>query len=182
MTGDLGPSAEASTEALEIYRLLGDRFGEANALRDLGLVRSLTGDYAEAEHHAREALAIYTEIGDPVHQAYALNELGAVRRLQGDLDGAVSAHEDALRKYADLGDRFGQANAVRHLGVVHRIRGEHAAAYRRRTRRWPSMPSLRGEVGWRLPPLSWVCSGGSTTTWPARRAPGPGGGGVRRTR
>ena len=43
LTGDYPGAAQALEEALGIYRDLGDRLGQANALSDLGVVRRMTG-------------------------------------------------------------------------------------------------------------------------------------------
>ena len=48
LTGDYPAAAQALEQALGIYRDLGDRLGQANALSDLGDVRRLTGDYPAA--------------------------------------------------------------------------------------------------------------------------------------
>ena len=66
-------------EALGIYRDLGDRLGQANALSGLGLVRRATGDYPAAARALEEALGIYRDLGDRVGQANALHKLGVVR-------------------------------------------------------------------------------------------------------
>ena len=41
LTGDYPGAARALEEALGIYRDLGDRLGEANALTELGIVRRI---------------------------------------------------------------------------------------------------------------------------------------------
>ena len=43
LTGDYPAAAQALEQALGIYRDLGDRLGQANALNDLGDVRRGTG-------------------------------------------------------------------------------------------------------------------------------------------
>ena len=45
LTGDYPGAAAARQEALGIFRDLGDRRGEADALNRLGVVRWLTGNY-----------------------------------------------------------------------------------------------------------------------------------------
>ena len=48
LTGDYPAAAQVLEQALGIYRDLGDRLGQANALSDLGAVRRVTGDYPAA--------------------------------------------------------------------------------------------------------------------------------------
>ena len=108
--------ARALEQALDIYRDLGDRLGQADALRYLGVVRSATGDYPAAAQALEQALDIYRDIGDRLGQANALTYLGDVRRVTGDYPAAAQALEQALDIYRDLGDRLGQANALSSLG------------------------------------------------------------------
>jgi transcriptional regulator with XRE-family HTH domain/tetratricopeptide (TPR) repeat protein len=77
-----GPWADAITRhaaAVLAARHLGDKFGQAAALSDLGNVRSMTGDYPGAVPALEEALAIYRDLGDRLGQANALSYLGFPR-------------------------------------------------------------------------------------------------------
>ena len=83
LTDDYPAAAQALEQALGIYRDLGDRLGQANALRDLGVVRRLTGDYPAAAQALEQALDIYRDLGDRLGQANALSYLGVVRLADG---------------------------------------------------------------------------------------------------
>ncbi|MFI8991512.1 tetratricopeptide repeat protein, partial [Streptomyces antimycoticus] len=72
LTGDFAGAGELAGQALELYRALGDRHGEAYALRDLGRVRDLTGDFAGAGELVGQALELYRALGDRHGEAYAL--------------------------------------------------------------------------------------------------------------
>jgi tetratricopeptide (TPR) repeat protein/transcriptional regulator with XRE-family HTH domain len=126
-----GPWAEAITRhttAIQAARSAGDRLGQANALRELGVVRRLTGDFPAAAQALEQALGIYRDLGDRLGQANALNDLGDVRRMTGDYPAAAQVLEQALGIYGDIGNRFGQANALNDLGVVRRLTGDYPAA------------------------------------------------------
>jgi tetratricopeptide (TPR) repeat protein len=126
-----GPWADAITRhtaAVQAARHLGDRLGQANALTDLGEVRSATGDASAAAQDLEQSLGIYRDLGDRLGQANALGDLGTVRWLTADYPAAAQAHEQALSIYRDLGDRLGQANALRCLGDVRRLTGDYPAA------------------------------------------------------
>jgi tetratricopeptide (TPR) repeat protein len=126
-----GPWAEAITRhttAIRAARSVGDRLGQANALRELGVVRRLTGDYPAAAQALEQALGIYRDLGDRLGQANALRELGALQELTGDYPAAAQVLEQALGIYRDLGDRLGQANALNDLGDVRRMTGDYPAA------------------------------------------------------
>jgi tetratricopeptide (TPR) repeat protein len=126
-----GPWAEAITRhttAIQAARSAGDRLGQANALRELGVVRRLTGDFPAAAQALEQALGIYRDLGDRLGQANALRELGGLRGLTGDYPTAAQALEQALGIYQDLGDGLGQANALWNLGDVRRMTGDYPAA------------------------------------------------------
>ena len=126
-----GPWADAITRhtaAIQAARHLGDRFGLAGALNDLGDMRGLTGDYPAAAQALEQALDIYRDLGDRFGLAGALNDLGFVRWARGDYPAADQVLEQALDIYRDLGDRLGQANALRDLGIVRRLTGDYPAA------------------------------------------------------
>ena len=126
-----GPWADAIARhatAMRAAQRVGDRSGQANALKNLGLVRQLTGDYPGAVQALEEALQIARDIGDQSGQANALDGLGIVRRRIGDYAGAVQALEEALQIARDIGDRLGQANALTSLGYVRQLTGDYAGA------------------------------------------------------
>ena len=82
LTGDYPAAAQALEQALDIYRDLGDRLGQANALRELGIVRRLTGDYPAAAQAQEQALDIYRDLGDRNGEAVALNDRDAAPGLR----------------------------------------------------------------------------------------------------
>ena len=126
-----GPWSEAITRhttALRSALHLGDGFGQANALTNLGDVRRLAGDYPGATQDLREALGIYRDLGDRLGQANALTHLGDAQHATGEYTGAAQALQEALGIYRDLSDRLGQANALYKLGDVRHSTGDYPGA------------------------------------------------------
>ena len=126
-----GPWDEAITRhttAVQAARHLGDRLGEASALKNLGNVRRQTGDYPGATEALQEALGIFRDIGDRLGQAHALDDLGIVRWQTGDYPGATEALQEALGIFRDIGYRLGQASALNNLGVVRIRTGNYPGA------------------------------------------------------
>ena len=70
--------------ALDLYRSLGHRQGQAQTLRLLGKLLTRTGDYPAARAKIRQALEIFGDLGDRPYQAWTLNDLGMVQQLTGD--------------------------------------------------------------------------------------------------
>jgi tetratricopeptide (TPR) repeat protein len=129
-TDDYPAAAHAHEQALDIYRDLDCRLGQAGALHNLGEVRRVTGDYPAAAQAHEQALDIYGQIGHRHGQANALQCLGIVRGQTGDYPAAVQVLEQALGIYRELGDRRGQAGALSDLADVRREMGDYSAAAR----------------------------------------------------
>ncbi len=115
--------ASSAEAALDLYRSLGDRPGEASVLLCLGAVRVSAGDYADAAAQFAEALRIYRELGSRPGQASALGNLGEARREAGDITGATTAMAQALDIFRDLGDRDGAAEILNETGTLQRDPG-----------------------------------------------------------
>jgi tetratricopeptide (TPR) repeat protein len=95
-TGDYRGAAEAQEEALDIYRAISHRGGQANALTDLGSVRRVTGDHRGAAEALEKALDISREISYRHGEVQILNETGALYRVRGDPIRAAEYHRQAL--------------------------------------------------------------------------------------
>jgi len=119
----------AVEQALGIYRDLGYRLGQVNALTNLGDVRRLTGEFPAAAQALEEALGIARDLGDRNGQANALSSLGDVR-LTGEFPAAARNLEEALAIYRDLGDRGGEVTALNERGTLHLASGELAESER----------------------------------------------------
>ena len=127
-TGDLPGAGEALTRALEIYRRIGHRHGEAAALTELGGLRQLSGDLPGAVGALTQAMEIHRDAGHLYGEAYTLTELGSVLRIAVDLPGAVGALIRALELCRATGHRHGEALALSGLGRVRRMTGDLPAA------------------------------------------------------
>jgi tetratricopeptide (TPR) repeat protein len=107
---------QALQAALDIYRDLGDRLGQANALHGLGVVAERTGErtgqYPAAAGALEEALGIYRDLGDRLGQTRSLMRLGQVRLGTADYLGAARFLEMALDIARDLGSRLDEGNAL----------------------------------------------------------------------
>jgi tetratricopeptide (TPR) repeat protein len=110
--------------ALDLYRQLGGRLGQALTLNNLGRTAAGVGDYQEAIRTLRTALDLHREINHRVGQSMALFYLGCALRRAGDLPGARAALREALATNRDIRNRSGAAMALNELGGVYRIADE----------------------------------------------------------
>jgi tetratricopeptide (TPR) repeat protein len=92
---------------------LGDKDGQAEAHRYLGIAQARLGCYAEANAHLAEVLTLGHQTGDPLLQARAHLDLGHVCTLQGGKSRDALSHvEQSLRLYRVAGNRSGQGTAL----------------------------------------------------------------------
>ena len=120
------PRPRPLEEALGIYRDLGNRLGQANALSDLGVLRRVTGDYPAAAQVLEQALGIYRDLGNRDGEAGALNEKGTLHRVSGDLTSAEESHQQALELARAIASPWDEARALAGLGRC-ALAGERAA-------------------------------------------------------
>jgi tetratricopeptide (TPR) repeat protein len=119
------PRAE---EAAAIYRQLGDRGGEADALDQIGLAHQRTARSREALAYFREAWILYHAIEDQRGVAATLSHSGIACWHLGRYPEARAHMRGALTLYRDVGDRRGEAKALNNLGLIHLYNGHHRDA------------------------------------------------------
>lgn len=123
------PEAIAAHEcALEVWPLLGDRRGEAQAHADLCLPRLRAGHFDDALHHGQEALAIFRSLGHEAGAADALDRLGLVHWHAARYPSALSSFEESLAIHRATRNRYGEAEVLGHSGVAYWHVGRYAAA------------------------------------------------------
>jgi tetratricopeptide (TPR) repeat protein len=118
-------------EALELFRRLGGRRGEAWVLVAMGRAAwGIDVDARPAVAWFEDALQIFREIDEPAGIAWLLTFLGEEQFKVGDLEGAASRAAEAF----DVGTRLGLLQVVadsrRMLAMVATTRGQYADAER----------------------------------------------------
>ncbi|MDR7301580.1 AfsR/SARP family transcriptional regulator [Haloactinomyces albus] len=125
-------------EALNAYRMLGDRYREAGALNNLAQVEQVSGDREAALVHLRAAEAMYREADDLETLAMVLNNCGEVSVEMGHVTEAERYHQEALDVAQRCGSAMRQAAAYLGLGDAADLRRNRPVA---RTR-WETALSI----------------------------------------
>ena len=94
---DLPRARAMLTDALRVWRELGDRLGAATTQDELAVVALNEGNLQQARALGEEALATYRAFGDDFRRVYALHGLGVVSLLAGDYRRARAELEESLR-------------------------------------------------------------------------------------
>jgi len=124
-TGDRDVLLGAYTEALAIWREVGDQKEIANALYNHSFSYAVTtGDIDPEEaqkgrDEVQEALRIYREIGDERGEANVLWGIGNYDYFRGGAAAGVPSFEQALEIFRRVGDRTMEAWALHMTGSSH---------------------------------------------------------------
>jgi tetratricopeptide (TPR) repeat protein len=114
------PALEQYQMALKLWRALGDRNSEANALQALGAVHDNLSERDKAMDYYSQALPLRRELKDRRGEAAALNGLAGANNAQGNLKKALELYQQVLAMRRELNDRRGEAQTLHSLGQVYR--------------------------------------------------------------
>jgi non-specific serine/threonine protein kinase len=103
--GDYADAVACVRSALDGWRALGDRAGEARALAALGWLAWRRCQFEEGRRLSRESLALYRALGDERGAAQALSNVGWIALFEGRNDEAAATLEESLAIRRRLGDR-----------------------------------------------------------------------------
>lgn len=119
---DLGDSSMVTAccvRALEIYRRIGNRLGEADTYRLLGRVFTLRQQWSTANSLFQDSLRLNEEYNNPLGTAEAHRDLGKMQAARGHNTEARASFESARAGFRQLGARADMAE-VEHL--IHALR------------------------------------------------------------
>ncbi len=102
--------------ALASARRLGDRYGEAWVLNNLGIAHGQQLQFTEAIEYLEKSLELRRLIGDRRGEGWTLNNIGNVLFHQGQYQESIGHHERALAIRREIGDRYGEATSLNNLG------------------------------------------------------------------
>jgi len=102
-TGDYPAAAASHQQALALFRDLGSRLGQAEALNRLGELSLRTSATAQARDQHTQARAIARDIGAAPEEARALEGIGTSHLHDGNLGRAAEYLRQALAIYQRIG-------------------------------------------------------------------------------
>ncbi len=116
MQSDIAGTMESMLEAAAVFRVIGDRRGEAMVrVNGASIMHLVLGSDDQAEREAAKARVYFTEIGDSRHEAQCLDVLAGVRRRRRSYAVARRLLEVALRAIRSSGDRWLEVQLLRSL-------------------------------------------------------------------
>lgn len=116
--GDLEAAQTEFGESFALHRELGDEFGIAFALHNLGMVAITRGEFGPARAFCSEAHSRWQRAGERWASIMPLHFLAEIDRLEGDRRSARERGEAALRIARSVGDRRAIGFSLLRLGAV----------------------------------------------------------------
>ena len=149
--GDLAAARTEFEESLALNRELGDEYGIAFCLHNLGMVALSRGEYGAARALCGEALTRFQRAGEHSASSMSLHFLAEIDRLEGDRRSARERGEAALRLARSAGDRRAIAYSLMRLGAVAVDNRDHEEALERLHESLQAARALRDM--WTLPTI-----------------------------
>jgi predicted ATPase/class 3 adenylate cyclase len=126
--GNLSGAADYLKEALDLFSVIVDPAGLAEATHMYGHIVFDRQDYAEAGRLFKQSLTMYDELGDTNIRVALISDLGLVASHQGDLHLARDYYKKSLKLSLDNGLRDNQAQSYLRLGDLARLEGDYDTA------------------------------------------------------
>jgi len=112
------PEAMARTSAAAaVFERMGDRWGKASALHDLGVLERAR-DFERAAGLLEESIALFRAHGDRGWHAQALADLARTRHLRGEFTTARALYEQSEQLAEDVGYRDRAAERTRFRALL----------------------------------------------------------------
>ena len=127
--GQLDESLECSADAVAIFRRLGLKAHEANALSSLGVALAHRGGFEDAILVIRASVALDRQAGDRLHLGRKISNIGQLYAELGDVENAMSFLRRALEVFGAVADQSAQTDALCAMGEILAVRvGDLVAA------------------------------------------------------
>lgn len=115
-------------EALNMFRALKDRHGEAVALGYIATCYRRLENLDQALEFAQQSLRLKEELGDRIEIGKTHNQLGLIYWERAEYLAAIEQLNQAIEIASSLGDKELQGSALNNLGLVWDEKGDHKQA------------------------------------------------------
>lgn len=122
------PLTRCTASARQSLVEAGDRWGEAELLRQRARVETETDRFAAAIEHLEAAAELFATIGDLSHHALTLGAIAYTKGSLGDLAGARTAYDRAVSAFEATDEHAAHGAALLGLAEIQIAKGELTAA------------------------------------------------------
>ena len=136
------------TEALSLFKKIGERALQADCHHQLSGIRYHAGDYVEMLEHGLVCLRLREELGDRMGTARALTSLGLAHNALSDIETSLSYYIRALALYEEDGNMQPATACLNNLGKIYYSLEDYkkALGYHQRSAQVAAQFSLRGTL------------------------------------
>jgi tetratricopeptide (TPR) repeat protein len=127
-TGRYHEALASFRQSLDLWKLTGDRLGQAKALNNIGLTKINLGEYSDVLDELEQSAALFSATGSRINEAHTLNTIGLVHYSLGDLATALDYFERSSTINRSIGDRTTQTAIDMNIGLLHLKLGRMDAA------------------------------------------------------
>lgn len=124
----LRQAIEKFEKALQLWRLIDDKFWEAITLQVMGLTYSESGQQKLALDYLNQSLLVFRRTVNHIWQARTLNRIGTVYSKIWELQKALESYNQALSLHRELHDHEGEAGALQNIGTLYSEIGDSQQA------------------------------------------------------
>ncbi|MBN1487951.1 MAG: tetratricopeptide repeat protein [Anaerolineae bacterium] len=121
-------ASQWTVKSLDVYREIGDIYGEALQLSILGAIGISRAQYAVARQRCQESLELARTVNLQRIQAHNLRQLGNIAYLTVNYSEAEDYYHQAIIGYRALGNRWGESASLSNLGSVAARKGDYVHA------------------------------------------------------
>lgn len=144
---------EAYSEALELYRAIGDRSWQATLLNNLGYVYDSIGEKGRALAYYQQSLALFSALQDARGEVNLFNNIGTIYDSMGEKRKALTYYEKVAAYARATGDGFIEAVTAINSGFAHKSLNDYQQAldnYNRALELFQALKNRAGEATARL--------------------------------
>jgi CHAT domain-containing protein/Flp pilus assembly protein TadD len=134
-------------EALKLYRVVGDKKGQAVTLVGIGRIYDDLGEKQKALEYYNQALPLKRAVSDRAGVATTLNNIGTVYNDLGEKQKALEYYNQALPLRREVSDKAGVATTLNNIGTVYNDLGEKQKALEYYNQSLPLMREVGDKTG-----------------------------------
>lgn len=117
--GEHGRAIYYNEHALELFRAIGDKSGEAKALTSIGDSLLYVREMSTAFHYFNEALQLVRELGNKHSEGTLLHNIGTFYDYTGKNREALDYYTQALSLREEVGDKWGEAATLNNTALAY---------------------------------------------------------------
>jgi serine phosphatase RsbU (regulator of sigma subunit) len=123
--GNIPKSLEYHYNGLKLSEEIGDFYGIATSLNDIGLIFDKQGDFENAMINYEKSLVLYKSLNDKQSVAILLNNIGKIYKEVKDFNKALEFYNEVVVINKDFNNLYNVGVAFNNIGEIYSLNGEY---------------------------------------------------------